>query len=794
MHCIDQDGPFDIVADFVMGEQLKASGQTAGAAECFQRVTEATPSISDHWLYRAVALMRLRKVNEAEAPLRHFLSLHPKHIDGTHHLVRFLIDSGRTEEAVQALTEVIDSAPERVDALAPLVSELWSHGVTEAQPLLYRLAGIVPHDILANFLMGEQLFNSGQASGAAEYFQRVVNAVPGVSDHWLYTAVALIRLRRDNAVEAPLRHFLTLQPNHVDATYHLARFLIDNGRTAEAMQVLAAVIDSAPARVAVIAVPLFQLRLSMTKEADVLLHRVLDQLGEKDDTSAIVDFAKAAYYWEAPQWVVRATAQARTSTDHAALRVCHDLVLPLALDRAEDIKFWIERFRANVSALKLQAPHLENPLEPFVQPPHYAPFCYGLNTRELYADASDAWQKLNPQLNWTAPHCESWRTRPLNRRIRVGFLTQPTFPLIWGIARELDRSRFELVLLVEEAFRSEAKSDWTDAVDRQVVIPDTDLAQARHAVASQELDILIHTPWNGFRYFMSHARLAPIQCVLCEPAYTDGVPNLDYYISWAPAEPTRPLDHYLTPTALMARPPYWVERNYCKPADLQREDFDLPPDKHWYVCPGTPLKMVPDFDQLLLEILRRDPDGIVVLLRSELPQTRVVERRLRAALGPDADRVKLMPKLAAERCHAMLMVADAVLDTWPIGGMSSSYVSIHGAIPTVTLPVDIPFGRWLAAMYEFIGVTDLIATDAEDYIRLALRLAHEPTWRHGIAQRIKASNQILIEDHQAVRELEVFLTSAVMRAHFGKRPRPWKTGRFIDELDKCNVGQVKRRR
>jgi predicted O-linked N-acetylglucosamine transferase (SPINDLY family) len=350
---------------------------------------------------------------------------------------------------------------------------------------------------------------------------------------------------------------------------------------------------------------------------------------------------------------------------------------------------------------------------------------------------------------------------------------------MWGVARELDHLKFETVHLYEQSYISDKANVWADKVDRQVMVPDNELEVAREAIASQELDILFSAAYTGFRYFLSHARLAPVQCVMCEPSWTDGVPNFDYYISWGPAEPSRLEEHYTSAVALLARPPYWVERNYTAPESLCRENFDLPPESRWYVCTQSPYKFHPDFDRVLARILAADTKGVIVLVRGGHNPMDAVTRRLRAALGSEADRLWVLPTLSARRCHALLGLADAVIDTWPLGGMSSSYAAIHAGIPTVTLPADRPFGRWLAAMYEWIGVTDLIAADEAEYIRLAVKLANEPEWRSEIAARIKARNGIMIEDRLAVRELEAFLTAAVEAAHRGERPRNWKDGGFI---------------
>jgi len=113
--------------------------------------------------------------------------------------------------------------------------------------------------------------------------------------------------------------------------------------------------------------------------------------------------------------------------------------------------------------------------------------------------------------------------------------------------------------------------------------------------------------------------------------------------------------------------------------------------------------------------------------------------------------------------------------------MSSAFASIYSGVPTVTLPENIPFGRWLATMYEAIGVTELIASTPDEYVRLAVRLANDPAWKAGLADRIRAGREIFVENQAAVREIESFLRAAVSAAHRGDDPRHWRNGRFAED-------------
>ncbi len=710
--------PTDLAANFLIGEWLARTGDAA-ARLYFQRVADGTATHMLNWVQQGVSLMRLGDVDQAEARLRHALTIAPCQFDATVHLARLLIDRDRLADAIAVLGPGMEAAPDQLTTFAPLVVELWSRGAAGVEPLLRPLAA----------------------------------------------------------------HGDPSDPNSAFAVSLVANQLIAANDLQEAVALLAPVVDAAPPNLSNLAVPLFRLRHRGVAHADAWLERLAEHAA--DDDATLTELAKTAYYCEAPDWCIRFAAQARALADTPELRLATDLVLPLTPASPADIDLWVDRFCRHVDALTVSGLRIDDPLKPFVQPPHYAPFCYGLNPRDMYAAASRAWQALHPDLTWTAPHCLAWRSQPLRRRLRIGFLTQPTFPLIWGIARALDREQFEVGLLYEQSARRASNDPWSGAVDWQVAIPDTSLAAARETIAGQALDILIHMPWFGLRYFLSHARLAPVQCVLAEPAYTDGSPNLDYYVSWSPAEPAHPEEFYTSAVALMKRPPYWIERDYTRPAQmpsgngLPRTMFDLPAAAHWYVCPGTALKMHPAFDRVLARILTEDPQGILILLRGEHHQTRAVERRLHTTLGPAADRLHVLPGLPADRCHALLVEADAVLDSWPIGGMSSSYAAIHAGIPTVTLPAAIPFGRWLASMYETIGVTDLIATDENDYVNLALRLAADRAWRQALAERLRSNNATFIEDHLAVRELEHFLTTATAAAHAGHPPRPWRDGRFL---------------
>src|SRR5262249_20172237 len=98
------------------------------------------------------------------------------------------------------------------------------------------------------------------------------------------------------------------------------------------------------------------------------------------------------------------------------------------------------------------------------------------------------------------------------------------------------------------------------------------------------------------------------------------------------------------------------------------------------------------------------------------------------------------------------------------------YEALALGIPIVTLPSAYMRGRVTAACYHKMGLSDLIAENAADYVKRALRLATDPAFRRELQSRIPAANLVLLEDRETLREIEDYLETAVERARRGQGP------------------------
>lgn len=419
-------------------------------------------------------------------------------------------------------------------------------------------------------------------------------------------------------------------------------------------------------------------------------------------------------------------------------------------------------------------------------------FC--LVAPKLYGEAIAVIEKMVfktwPKLDFTAPHVGDAvnSEKRQEKRIRIGFIVHDSMPMMSGFLPRLDRDRFETVFLRPgKAGQSAAARTWIERADKVVQYSENDMYAALQVIANEELDIIISGPSVAAVFYPMMARLAPLQMVLLEPNWTDGLTNADYYISWQQAEPDNPAEFYKTKAAFFQNPPYWIERpaidenGSISPearTDTRKRLLNAGPDARIYLCANTPPKIHPDMDDIFFDVLERDKEAILVLLRGEYPPAQSLRARLRAKLGSHYERVVFVPTMSKDDAHMLLQSVDCCLDSYPLCGMSSSFDGAMLGIATVTLPADIPFGRWTAAIYEYIGIDGLTAKNREDYVDIALRIASDKAWRARISAEMKEKSSRYVESQASSDEFQEFLIHSWNRRLEGLPAANWLHGEW----------------
>ncbi len=125
-------------------------------------------------------------------------------------------------------------------------------------------------------------------------------------------------------------------------------------------------------------------------------------------------------------------------------------------------------------------------------------------------------------------------------------------------------------------------------------------------------------------------------------------------------------------------------------------------------------------------IMRAVPDSRLFMVVSDIDDATVreaVEMRI-AAAGLPMDRIELHPR-ATNDYYYLYHRVDIALDPYPYNGGTTSYDTLSMGVPYVSLSGRYAASRTGAAVLEAVGVTDLIAMDEDEYVRIATDLAND---------------------------------------------------------------------
>lgn len=647
----------------------------------------------------ALAMHQAGKLAEAEAAYRDILQRWPGHVESFHHVAIIALQRNDLEQAETLLRRLTQAVPQMAPAWSNLGVVLLRQGRAEEAAAAQREALKIQPDFAGAMKnLGNALRELGDMAGAETEFRRAIDLVPDADG---YNNLALALQTRDAmGAIAALRQAVTLDPRHHKALSSLANMLRLQGRIEEARQV-----------------------------------------------------------WD----------QAIAVRPDIGLQLMRGLTVNPIIRSREDIEQSRQGLLANISALRLAG--LNHPaIDTEVFSTNFFMAYHGRNNRDLHSRIAALYAAICPSLTWTAPHCQ--RKRPAGGRIKVGFLSQfmrrhSIGRTTRGLIAELDESRFESVALFVPPFIDDEISRFIrDAADHHIMLPKK-LDEARRQIAALELDVLFYQDigMEPYSYFLAFSRLAPVQCVSFGHPDTTGIPNMDYFISNDLFELPEADAHYSE--KLFRLHDLGTLAYYYKPDTPDpikpRSALPVPQQGRFYLCPQHLFKLHPDFDDIVAGILERDPEAYVGFIAQGAPYwSELILQRLTQRLGPKLiRRVSFIPSQEGPDFLSLLRAADVVLDTVHFNGMNTSLEALSQNAVVVTLPSDQQRGRHTQAMYRKMGITDTIATDAAQYVEIAVRVANDAAWRSALQARMAASNHVLFEDIRVVREFERFFSSAV---------------------------------
>jgi predicted O-linked N-acetylglucosamine transferase (SPINDLY family) len=166
------------------------------------------------------------------------------------------------------------------------------------------------------------------------------------------------------------------------------------------------------------------------------------------------------------------------------------------------------------------------------------------------------------------------------------------------------------------------------------------------------------------------------------------------------------------------------------------------------------LKISPSARRLWGEILRRVPGSRLVILG--IADERARDRLATEIAGNERGRVTVLPYVSLQDYFNGFNSVDIALDTMPYSGGTTGCDALWMGVPVVTVPGTRPCSRSTLSVLSTAGLTEWIASDPEDYVRLAVEKSRDAALlaelRKSLRDRFRQSP--LMDEKQFVRDLE----------------------------------------
>ena len=325
-------------------------------------------------------------------------------------------------------------------------------------------------------------------------------------------------------------------------------------------------------------------------------------------------------------------------------------------------------------------------------------------------------------------------SRDSERRIRVAFLSpdlrdHSVAYFLEPLLRHLDRAAFE-VMLYHDHYATDAISArlrslcslWRNFGGQLNTVVES-------TIRSDAPDILVdlagHTGLNRLTVFAG--RVAPVQVTYLGYPNTTGVPAMDYRFVDSITDPPETAQRFNTERLVHFSPTAW---SYLAPADAPA---CAPPP-----CAGGGGIVFGSFNNftkvndallgLWARVLTAVPGSRLLVKARALNEPELkqwVVGRMQGA-GIEPDRLDLRDFIQGKASHLeFYSKVDIALDTHPYNGTTTTCEALWMGVPVVTLAGDRHASRVGASLLTALGRPEWIATQPDDYVAIAARLAED---------------------------------------------------------------------
>ena len=337
--------------------------------------------------------------------------------------------------------------------------------------------------------------------------------------------------------------------------------------------------------------------------------------------------------------------------------------------------------------------------------------------------------------------------RDLNRRLRVGLIS-PNFEthavgrFLRPLIEHVDRSAVAFVCYSDVARDDAMTVRFRAAAAEWRSITGLGAAAVARQIRDDRIDILIDLSLHmeGSRLKVFARRAAPVQATYLAYCSTSGLAALDYRLT----DPH--LDPPVAPNVFREKPVRLAHSYWCYPPPPDAPPVRPPPvtkcGQITFGCLNNFRKISSPALATWCELLKAVPTSRLIV-HAHRGAHRDAFRAAMTARGVDGHRVEFQAFEHFDDYLASYHAIDIALDTFPYTGGTTTCDAMWMGVPVVTLAGTTPVARGGVSLLENVGLSALIAPDADAYVEIAASLAGDAhrlvTLRSALRERMQSS-------------------------------------------------------
>ena len=732
------------------GVALHEAGRLEEAAKIYLAILAESPRDFDAAHLLGVAALQQGRFGVAQHFISAAVAINPQNAAAIGNLGTSYMRDGQLDTALQWFEMALKLDPTSQSALINVGTALINMGrYHEALPLLRRAHSEDGTSYAVFSLLGACLTKAGELREAAQMFEAAIRVDPGSAEGWENLSIAANAIGQHERAGECADRAMALKPQSPGALHALGVAKFGQGRLSEAIE--------SYRQVATLPSPSADLLFAFGNA--LLANGLNEEAIEQLQRAVTLDGTNLSARW--------AIAIAHLKPVYTSE---FDLVESRRKFAAamEDVAAWYQR-----------ATDIDDPFravgvcQPFYLA--YQPF----NNRNLLASYGALCSSWMQTLSTESPHLRvGIDPVPViaaqDRKLRIGIVAAHIHEhSVWnaitrGWVHQLDRAKADLFLFK----LNPTSDDETEDARRKVASFDdqpTTLPEWVETIRSRDLDVIIYPEigMDPLTVQLASLRLAPVQAASWGHPETSGLPTIDMYLSADAFEPDGAQDNYTEKLVKLPNLGVYVEPLAPTISKPGLPSLNLPEDEPLILCPGSPFKYTPAFDEVWVQIaaslkkrfLRSSSGGRLVFFRSRSESLdRMLETRLRAAFekgGVEFDaRVSIIPTLERSRFFGLMRRSAIMLDTLGFSGFNTALQAIECDLPVLAFEGEFMRGRLASGIMRRIGLPELVAVSKDEFVQKAISLAADTGRRKKLRSAIIARRATLFCDMAPIRALE----------------------------------------